>query len=1750
MLLHGLHPNPIGTNVNRQRSSAARTGGAEVRRRSGLCQPRCVGRRALVAVVVAVLASGLGVVPAAAQDDTSAPPTEEELAEFATRFTCPVLAGFDNEEPFARVNGEDWVVECGYSVDDRVENNMYVRAVIQPPGTQRPSICSQGTYTSDNEEYANVLGQVRADDVAAVAEFNYIRSRTPELGNADFETAAADLAAQAAPFADACPPELHCSPTAGSLATTFDTNADAGAGDDHWIAGCWYSPGSEGSTVPDGESQLWSDVVMDVFWATDAQNGGMTTTICSAEPLDRYGTVVIPHPEGLAVMAEIDFRAPQKKYERDAMVAEAERLMAEVAPLARSCDGVEVIRPSDYYTPLPAWLELDESLAVGAAPSDIDVSGSGDSLPELTETGAFDLTQPVEPPRGGAGPSSPGGDGTGSSVATALRILGIVMLIVSVLAVLLSLLLMGRESKLRPRFDVIRVVIMIAVVAVMTLLFTTRTPLWAAAAAVLAGLLLGFTQGRNLTVRATDKGLYAKRTAIAMVAFVAGLAVTQIAGLANRTGAIQFGLALSVLSVTTAIGLMVGRQPAVGAARRVGAAAVIVILAAPAVVALAVDTAEPAHAQDDPTDEATDPAAVFTSMLDWDTTTLVGGFESGPDKPAIDFPILDAYSTPPADLVVDLTWERGDADALFAFDIQETYSFALNASGVCCDVTYAVTGTETYTFADNEPRVTDVVGAPTTITDLVIGGANRGPMPFGQAQIADDGACSRTVIGSADDLAFVEFGTFTEDGEDGYGQFRAPQVQVGCDIDGFTVADALAAAPPTPEADAPERAGGFYQTQPGCPVYQEVVGAMYDPAFEEGKLNPDQLGTLFLTPNAPACDGSVHLGGDERGARRSELDYALATTDPLAEGHRLWDSQDSFMGEFPLHEIPEERRCAVDATTGIPENRPDQEWCNHRSYHKVADGEITIWTDTAVADGPNTFIRAVFPWGSYRYRCHHCVIGDPEVARALDRFHEMASRGVGGYGAGDVVIEEVGSTGAPAAEDAETAAPAATDDIVDLFADEDATDEERAAIATALVGLIGAAGIAGISMLESGNSLADVLDAVRRGDLNGLRPGDPPAEPDWSALFGDPDAAEAFAERLRQTGHALPPGVVIDENGEPMFAGEDGRFDWGGAMLSREDVLERIADQRQANAERDARIEELIAAGYDEEEARRRTEEMTQRSRDDDAQAREELEDMLEHAAAQDRTRQRVADMLQERAETGGWDAIADRLEQGDSLTTEELQELREVLDILTREQGAVDPETTGTYAEDLWNEFAADAATAQEALAQVLERTHGPMAAWIARNPGTTARIGLGIATGGFSEGVIAPHEMMAAMEAAAERAHAEGRDLTYGEAMAAAAWHAGPGMLIGKVAEVGMSALGPAVSRWAADAWDSMGRSVDDWVDGMRGVTRQDGADVFAESLARQRAPHVPSVRNSAAMSTEHGLHWNPRQTVGGALDAPPGTVVPQSRMAADWGISNDGYRQLRGAAQRHDVGIQVRSRSQAAIARLEAGAVPKPEAIKIKTGSELDTYIGLDADRVDLVAWKPDGDWVPPTRGTPPKNWPEGKVWDDDAFNAVNGRYQQRMDEFANNQSGVQDLIDSGRARMNTETNTLEWNVTGGRRGDPGDFKPIAGDHDLFDITVNVPPDIPADQVDDYIRAVQADVLQDLSGPPMNVQHGAHVQWNVPSTQKAQEINVRILEGHREGAGDALLTVSKDMPAHVSYYNGTNLTLDDVRRVRWGL
>ncbi|MEO1058163.1 MAG: hypothetical protein AAFY28_14730, partial [Actinomycetota bacterium] len=589
----------------------------------------------------------------------------------------------------------------------------------------------------------------------------------------------------------------------------------------------------------------------------------------------------------------------------------------------------------------------------------------------------------------------------------------------------------------------------------------------------------------------------------------------------------------------------------------------------------------------------------------------------------------------------------------------------------------------------------------------------------------------------------------------------------------------------------------------------------------------------------------------------------------------------------------------------------------------------------------------------------HWVYEFEEAATpAVDEFDQSAASndGAGFDESGDdeFIFEDTFDAGADDPFDDETgldafdeaAAPTSVDD--GLFPEVEDEDKVGAA------GALGTAAAAGVTLAEG-------RSGGRRRDGDG-------DDPDGDDRDPHPDDP--------------PEGAVIDENGDVLLPDDDGLYPWGYGddvrMVPRDELEELIDEARTANAERDARHDRIVAEQQSDAAAQQRLDELTQRSREDDEIARNRLREELERAGRADLTRQRVADHLADQAANGGWDAIADRLAQGDSLTRDELLEIAAVLERLAEQQGSVDPQTTGTYLGDLADEFGQDAAMAQEIAARLAEQQGGPVAGWIVRNPVAAGRIGAAVATGGFSEGLLTPLDVMNAMERAAARAHAEGRDLTYAEALAAAGWEVGPGMVFGALAQAGLTRYGSQLAEAASESFDSATRQVDDWVragarsgdevaeavarsgdEAVEGVARS-GDDVIdplartgdgaVEGVARSGDDAVDAGADSAARTTpsadelaEEAARGTDPDNWPGVDNVKPGTKIPPEHIR-ETGYTPHQAAELQRVASEESVIFGTRETNRAGTKFIESGeGVPKPIWMKPKTINELDEALG---------------------------------------------------------------------------------------------------------------------------------------------------------------------------------------------------------------
>ena len=735
---------------------------------------------------------------------------------------------------------------------------------------------------------------------------------------------------------------------------------------------------------------------------------GVAITYCS--DVDEFTS-------GLGVTASTDvsvrvtykFREAAKPNDPAVGKAAANALREIVAQYARSCDGVEIIPRSAYLTPLPRYL-VDAFAAEGdiaqAPPATVAVTSAP---PETTSTAVVTTAAAADTPPDDSESSTPA---SGSSTK---RIIGFVFLGLSILGLLWTLRRAGKERRVRPRMDLVRVII-ITGTAIGMMIALANTPVWAVAGGVGLGLIVGWAQGRNVSVRFKGKRPYEKRNVIAIIAFAVGLVVAQGAGLLNRSGVIGIGVGISFLSAATAAGLLAGRRKLLGAARAAGPVSSVI---AGLLIVSFLSAISVAVAQEEGDDEVRRAAVLddLTAAVAWDEIEIRGGLFPFDQKPLTALPISPGLAEPPAAITRTVEWTAippqfdeetetvvdADPSVWRDYTVNETFSFSMTDEGVCCTVAYEGEGTQQ--IGVGEPIV--MTGAGTLGDFLPIAGRGYSSfteaggqewgLPFGEVEKFDsptrETVCRRPVVDEQRNSAEDWVTTFN--GEDGGGN-PGPNFNMftGCDVAGFDVQTARQMLPPVPPATAPERDVLFGSTTgTGCPVFQESFNALYDPSMGDAPTN--DVRRMMLNPNSTACTADVTIGEEGPGGVRSEMHYEMAIPDPDTEAKRQYSAAEAQLNAIPAHEI--DSLCDFDERGIAVAPQAPGEKCNLRTFHELGGGTITIWTDYSSSDGPNVIVRGDLPWGLYNYRCHHCDPSSPEVARIIVAMEVFGNTGLGNF---------------------------------------------------------------------------------------------------------------------------------------------------------------------------------------------------------------------------------------------------------------------------------------------------------------------------------------------------------------------------------------------------------------------------------------------------------------------------------------------------------------------------------------------------------------------------------------------------------------------------------------------------------------------------------------------------------------------------------------------------------------------------------
>ncbi|HUG48598.1 MAG TPA: hypothetical protein VMP67_09315, partial [Candidatus Limnocylindria bacterium] len=236
-------------------------------------------------------------------------------------------------------------------------------------------------------------------------------------------------------------------------------------------------------------------------------------------------------------------------------------------------------------------------------------------------------------------------------------------------------------------------------------------------------------------------------------------------------------------------------------------------------------------------------------------------------------------------------------------------------------------------------------------------------------------------------------------------------------------------------------------------------------------------------------------------------------------------------------------------------------------------------------------------------------------------------------------------------------------------------------------------------------------------------------------------------------------------------------------------------------------------------------------------------------------------------------------------------------------------------------------------------------------------------------------------------------------------------------------------------------------------------------------------------------------------GAAPAPPARPPggPTDPIAA--GVIPEGSaKTLQQLADEYDLVIKVRPMNPESIARLEprrdgAGAIvedaalPKPDIVKAKSINELDEYIGGPVNSRGLVGlFEP----RPPSADLPP-----------DLLAAATDRYQRRLEEWRTRDADYGRYQRDGILRIEGGlVQVVDPRLSSDSGADPGRFRNVAGDIDVYDIT-----HADGSPLTDRQRNDLTVLLRSMG---IGVEHGAHEWWR---TQHPGSFKTEAYEGIRQ-------------------------------------
>jgi hypothetical protein len=220
---------------------------------------------------------------------------------------------------------------------------------------------------------------------------------------------------------------------------------------------------------------------------------------------------------------------------------------------------------------------------------------------------------------------------------------------------------------------------------------------------------------------------------------------------------------------------------------------------------------------------------------------------------------------------------------------------------------------------------------------------------------------------------------------------------------------------------------------------------------------------------------------------------------------------------------------------------------------------------------------------------------------------------------------------------------------------------------------------------------------------------------------------------------------------------------------------------------------------------------------------------------------------------------------------------------------------------------------------------------------------------------------------------------------------------------------------------------------------------------------------------------------------------------------GMPTSNQEKFQAIVDKEGVIVDVRPTTKEAPGLYEADqpALPKPEDIKAKTISALDTFLGADKSDVGKVGYfKPNPPEQPP--GMSDADWADLKAKLVDRYMQREAEYWDQGAKMTKLQSPIPDQVGTHgehQVSVGPDGTVIDVAQNGGKEV----TSPFTGDHDIYDI--RNADGTPVDQAT-YDR-----IVAEMKAAGMGVEHGAHMKWE-PQTPVDQSIHQAIVNKVNSG------------------------------------